>query len=65
MSDTIIIGTRSTLAPDYGKTAAGLLEACRMFYQIEENETEYQEWKKSRKEEKMNVAVDRDRVRCG
>lgn len=65
MSDTIIIGTRSTLAPDYGKTAAGLLEACRMFYQIEENETEYQEWKKSRKEEKRNVAVDRDRVRCG
>lgn len=51
MSDTIIIGTRSTLAPDYGKTAAGLLEACRMFYQIEENEAEYQEWKKSRKEE--------------
>lgn len=51
MSDTIIIGTRSTLAPNYEKTAAGLLEACRMFYQIEENETEYQEWKKSRKEE--------------
>lgn len=50
MNDTIIIGTRSTLAPDYGKTAAGLLEACRMFYQVEENKTEFQEWVKSRKE---------------
>lgn len=51
MSDTIIIGTRSTLAPNYGKTAAGLLAAARSFYQDPENEREYQEWKKERKEE--------------
>ena len=60
MSDTIIIGTRSTLAPDYGKTAAGLLEAARAFYRNPENEKTYREWK----EEKRNVAVARDRV-CG
>lgn len=51
MNEATITATRSTTAPRYEITAAGLLEACRMFYQIEENETEYQEWKKSRKEE--------------
>ncbi|MBQ6721557.1 MAG: hypothetical protein IJQ88_05255 [Clostridia bacterium] len=61
MSETIITATRATTAPQYEKTAAGLLEACRTFYRNPENEKAFQEWK----EEKRNVAVDRDRVRCG
>ena len=50
MSETTITATRAMKDPPYEKTAAGLLEACRMFYQVEENETEFQEWMKSRKE---------------
>lgn len=51
MSEITIIATRATTAPQYARTAAGLLAACRMFYQNPENEEAYQEWKKSRKEE--------------
>lgn len=61
MSETTITATRATTAPQYEKTAAGLLEACRMFYRMPENEEAFRKWK----EEKRNVAVDRDRVRCG
>ena len=61
MSETIITATRATTAPQYEKTAAGLLEACRTFYRNPENEKAFRKWK----EEKRNVAVDRDRVRCG
>ncbi len=61
MSETTITATRSTKAPDYGKTAGTLLEACRMFYRSPENEEAYQKWK----EEKKNVAVARNRVCCG
>lgn len=31
--------------PNYQKTAPALLERCRAFYQDEENERAYQEWK--------------------
>ena len=50
MSETIITATRATTAPQYEKTAAGLLEACRTFYRDPENEKAYREWKKSRRE---------------
>ena len=50
MNEAIITATRSTTAPRYEITAAGLLAECRRFYQDPENEKAYQEWKKSRKE---------------
>lgn len=31
--------------PKYKKTAAALLDRCRLFYQDPENERAYQEWK--------------------
>lgn len=49
MSETTITATRATTAPKYGKTAAGLLEACRKFYQDPKNEADFQEWKKTQK----------------
>ena len=61
MSETTITATRVMKDPPYEKTAAGLLEACRTFYRNPENEEAFRKWK----EEKRNVAVDRDRVRCG
>ena len=61
MSEITISVTKAMTDPQYAKTAAGLLAACRTFYQEPENEEAYRKWK----EEKMNVAVDRDRVRCG
>ena len=61
MSKTTISATRAMTAPQYEKTAAGLLEACRTFYRNPENEKAYREWK----EEKKNVAVARDRVCVG
>ena len=51
MNEATITATRAMTAPQYGKTAAGLLEAARAFFRDPENEKEYQEWKKSRKEE--------------
>ena len=51
MSETTISATRAITVPEYGKTAAGLLAAARSFYQDPENEREYKEWKKERKEE--------------
>lgn len=50
MSEITISVTKAMTDPPYAKTAAGLLEACRTFYQETENEEAYQEWKKSRKE---------------
>ena len=50
MSETTITATRAMTDPPYEKTAAGLLEAARAFYRSPENEQEYQEWKKRRKE---------------
>ena len=49
MSKTTISATKAMTAPQYEKTAAGLLEAARAFYRNPENEKAYQEWKKSRK----------------
>ena len=52
MSVMVITVSKATAAPKYGKTAVGLLEAARMFYQNPENEKAFQEWKKQRKEGK-------------
>ena len=49
MSKMAITVSQDTAAPKYGKTAAGLLEAARTFYQNAENEKAFQEWKKTRK----------------
>ena len=49
MSETTITATRATTAPQYAKTAAGLLEAARTFFRDPENEKEFQEWKKTQK----------------
>ena len=50
MNGITITVTKATTVPQYGKTAAGLLEAARAFYRNPENEKAYQEWKKSRRE---------------
>ena len=50
MSEITISVTKTMTDPPYAKTAAGLLAACRTFYQETENEEAYQEWKKSWKE---------------
>ena len=49
MSEMVITASKGTTAPGFEKTAAGLLEAARMFYQNPENEKAFQEWKKMRK----------------
>ena len=49
MSKITITATKVMKAPQYAKTAAGLLAACRSFYQNPENEAEYQKWKKGGK----------------
>ena len=51
MSKMAITASRGTTAPRYEITAAGLLEACRMFYRDPENEKAFREWKKTRKGE--------------
>ncbi len=51
MNETTITATRATTAPDYAKTAAGLLAAARNFYKDPENEKAYLE-RKARKEGK-------------
>ena len=49
MSATAITVSKATTDPRYEITAAGLLEACRTFYQDPENEKAFQEWKKTKK----------------
>ena len=49
MSEMVITASQGTTDPKYGKTADGLLEAARMFYQEPENEKAFQDWKKTRK----------------
>ena len=49
MTDMRITARTANEQPKYRKTAAALLEACRLFYQDPENERAYQEWK-ARKE---------------
>lgn len=51
MNETTITATRATTAPPYEKTAGTLLEACRMFYRMPENEEAYQKWKGGKKSE--------------
>ena len=48
MSEIRIIAARAEKKPEYKKTAAELLERCRAFYQDEENEKAFQEWKAKR-----------------
>ena len=49
MSETTITATRAMTVPQYGKTAAGLLAACRRFWENPANEAEYQKQKKGGK----------------
>ena len=49
MNKMAITVSQDTAAPNYGKTADGLLEAARTFYRDPENEKEFQEWKKTQK----------------
>ena len=49
MSATVVTVSKATTAPKYAKTAAGLLEAARTFYQDPENEKAFREWKKTKK----------------
>lgn len=48
MTEMAITARTAKEKPNYRKTAAALLEACRLFYQDPENERAYQEWKKQR-----------------
>ena len=58
MTDLRITARASGKKPDYKKTAAGLLERCRAFYQDPDNERAYQEWKKQRSgEHEQKTAV--------
>ena len=49
MSATVMTVSKATAAPQYAKTAAGLLEEARTFFRDPENEKEFQEWKKTQK----------------
>ena len=51
MKDMTVIPERADRKPDYRKTAGMLLNACREFYQNEENERMYMEWKNGRNKE--------------
>ena len=48
MTEMAITARTAKEKPNYRKTAAALLEACRLFYQNPENERAYQEWKQKR-----------------
>ena len=45
MTDMMITARTAKEQPKYQKTAAALLDRCRLFYQDPENERAYQEWK--------------------
>jgi len=59
MNGMAITVSQATTVPQYGKTAAGLLEAARTFFREPENEKEYRKWKEGKSD------VDGDRVRAG
>ncbi len=61
MNEMVITATKALTEPKYGRTAAGLLVACRNFYQNPENEAEFQKWKKGGKRSE-NVLGSGDRV---
>ena len=52
-----VIAARAKVKPNYGRTAAELLAACRAFYEDPENEKKYQEWKMRKGEMKDGQAV--------
>lgn len=48
---------RAEEKPQYGKTAAELLKACRAFYEDPENEKAFREWQKDgQKKSRLSVA---------
>ena len=57
MTELRITATESGQKPKYRKAAAALLELCREFYQDQENERAFMEWKagKEMKDEKAAV----------
>ena len=59
MNGITITALKAMQAPQYGKTAAGLLDAARNFYQDPENEKAFMEWKarKEGKHERHEEAV--------
>ena len=59
MNGITITASKAMQAPQYGKTAAGLLDAARRFYQDPENEKAFMEWKarKEGKHERHEEAV--------
>ena len=59
MNGITITALKAMQAPPYGKTAAGLLDAARRFYQDPENEKAFMEWKagKEKKHERHEEAV--------
>ena len=48
MTEMAITARTAKEKPNYRKTAAALLDACRLFYQDPENVRAYQEWKAAR-----------------
>ena len=52
MKEMAITMSMAKTVPNYRKTAGLVLDACRKFYQMPENETAFQEWMKQRKEGK-------------
>lgn len=57
MTELRIIAEAVKQTPDYSKTAAQLLTACRNFYQDPENEKRFQEWMKQRGGKNEKAAV--------
>ena len=64
MNEMAITVSRAMTAPNYETTAAGLLEAARMFYQEPENEKAFQRWK-TQKIGGQNGGTDHCRVCAG
>ena len=58
MTQMAITAETAKTKPNYRKTAAALLERCRLFYEDPENERAYQEWKEKRSgEHEQKTAV--------
>ena len=57
MNQMAITARTAKEKPNYRKTAAALMEACRLFYQDPENEKAYQEWKAERSGQHEKAAV--------
>ena len=59
MTELRITATESGQKPKYRKAAAALLELCREFYQDQENERAYQEWKEKKNDTSQLIQRDR------